>query len=69
MTTVIKRDPHRFLEELRVHYSDVWEIPSSQYLSTPDFIVVDPKTGKKTRVSFVSLDDGEIVGVVYDGLS
>lgn len=44
-------------------------MPSSQYLASPDFVVVDPKTGKKTKVSFVSLDDGEVVGVVYDDLS
>jgi len=30
--------------------------------------VVDPRSGKKTKVSFVSLDDGEVVGVVYDEL-
>jgi hypothetical protein len=69
MTTVIRRDPCRFLKELRTHYGDVWKMPSSQYLSRPDFVVVDPRTGKKTKVSFVSLDDGEIVGVVYDELS
>ncbi|MBP1911932.1 hypothetical protein J2747_001225 [Thermococcus stetteri] len=69
MPTVIKRDPKRFLKELRIHYGDVWKMPSSQYLASPDFVVVDPRTGKKTKVSFVSLDDGEIVGVVYDDLS
>ncbi len=56
------------MRELRVHYGDVWKMPSSRYLSKPDFIVVDPRTGKKTKVSFVSLDDGEVVGVVYDEL-
>jgi hypothetical protein len=68
MTTVIKRDTRKFMKELRVHYGDVWKMPSSRYLSKPDFIVVDPRTGKKTKVSFVSLDDGEVVGVVYDEL-
>ncbi|WP_258084999.1 hypothetical protein [Thermococcus thermotolerans] len=68
MTTVIRRDAERFLKELRAHYGDVWRIPSSRYLSKPDFVVVDPKSGKKTKVSFVSLDDGEVVGVVYDEL-
>jgi len=69
MPTVIRRDSKRFLEELRAHYGDIWRIPSSKYLSRPDFVVVDPRSGKKTRVSFVSLDDGEVVGVVYDELS
>jgi len=68
MTTVIKRDPRRFLKDLKTHYGDVWRIPSSNYLSNPDFLVVDPKSGKKTKVSFVSLDDGETVAVVYDDL-
>ncbi|AHL23804.1 MULTISPECIES: hypothetical protein [Thermococcus] len=66
MTTVLKRDVGRFLKEMKVHYGDVWRMPSSKYLLQPDFVVVDPKTGKKTKVSFVSLDDGEVVGVVYD---
>ncbi|AIU69813.1 hypothetical protein TEU_05400 [Thermococcus eurythermalis] len=66
MTTVLKRDVDRFLKEMKVHYGDVWKIPSSKYLVSPDFVVVDPKTGKKTKVSFVSLDDGEVVGIVYD---
>lgn len=66
MTTVLKRDVDRFLKEMKVHYGDVWKIPSSKYLVRPDFVVVDPKTGKKTKVSFVSLDDGEVVGIVYD---
>ncbi|MDI3474945.1 MAG: hypothetical protein PWQ95_673 [Thermococcaceae archaeon] len=68
MTTVIKRDPARFLKELRTHYGDVWKMPTSDYLRKPDFVVLDPKTGKKTRVSFVSLEDGETVAVVYDEL-
>ncbi len=68
MTTVLKRDAGRFLKELRRNYGDVWKIPGSGYLSKPDFIVVDPRSGKKTKVSFVSLDDGEVVGVVYDEL-
>jgi hypothetical protein len=68
MPTVIKRDLAKFVKELQVHYGDVWKLPESKYLMRPDFIVVDPKTGKKTKVSFVSLDDGEVVGVVYDGL-
>ncbi|WP_297419806.1 hypothetical protein [Thermococcus sp.] len=68
MTTVLKRDTGRFLKELKRNYSDVWRIPGSEYLSKPDFVVVDPRSGKKTRVSFVSLDDGEIVGVIYDEL-
>jgi len=66
MTTVLKRDVDRFLKEMKVHYGDAWKIPSSKYLVRPDFVVVDPKTGKKTKVSFVSLDDGEVVGIVYD---
>ncbi|WP_297470370.1 hypothetical protein [Thermococcus sp.] len=66
MSTIIKRDPKKFLREMSVHYGDVWRMPSSKYLLRPDFVVVDPKTGKKTKVSFVSLDDGEVVGVVYD---
>ncbi|WP_297500479.1 hypothetical protein [Thermococcus sp.] len=66
MSTILKRDPEKFLRELRVHYSDVWRVPTSKYLLKPDFIVIDPKSGKKTKVSFVSLDDGEVVGVVYD---
>ncbi|NJE54868.1 hypothetical protein [Thermococcus sp. 21S9] len=68
MATVIKRDPSKFLREMKTHYGDVWRMPSSRYLLQPDFVVVDPKTGKKTKVSFVSLDDGEVVGVVYDDL-
>jgi len=68
MTTVIKRDPRRFLKDMKAHYGDVWRIPSSNYLSNPDFLVVDPRSGKKTKVSFVSLDDGETVAVVYDEL-
>jgi len=68
MTTVLKRDVGRFLKEMKVHYGDVWRMPSSKYLIQPDFVVVDPRTGKKTKVSFVSLDDGEVVGVVYDDL-
>lgn len=68
MTTVIRKDVKRFLKELGVHYGDVWKMPCSRYLSKPDFVVVDPRSGKKTRVSFVSLDDGEVVGVVYDEL-
>jgi len=68
MATVIKRDPSKFLREMKTHYGDVWRMPSSRYLLHPDFVVVDPKTGKKTKVSFVSLDDGEVVGVVYDDL-
>nr|WP_206203370.1 MULTISPECIES: hypothetical protein [unclassified Thermococcus] len=68
VTTVIRRDADRFLKELRAHYGDVWKMPASKYLSKPDFVVVDPKSGKKTKVSFVSLDDGEVVGVVYDEL-
>jgi hypothetical protein len=68
MTTVIRKDAERFLKELKAHYGDVWRMPSSNYLSKPDFVVVDPKSGKKTKVSFVSLDDGEVVGVVYDEL-
>nr|WP_206205634.1 hypothetical protein [Thermococcus sp. CX2] len=68
VTTVIKRDAGRFMKELRAHYGDVWKIPTSKYLLQPDFVVVDPKSGKKTKVSFVSLDDGEVVGVVYDEL-
>ena len=66
MTTVLKRDVGRFLKEMKTHYGDVWRMPSSKYLLQPDFVVVDPKTGKKTKVSFVSLDDGEVVGIVYD---
>ncbi len=68
MPTILKRDSTKFLKELKVHYGDVWNIPDSNYLLKPDFVVVDPRTGKKTKVSFVSLDDGEIVGVVYDTL-
>lgn len=69
MTTVIKKNPALFLKELREYYDDVWRIPNSQYLSKPDFLVVDPKTGKKAKVSFVVLDDGETVSIVYDELS
>ncbi|NJE03581.1 hypothetical protein [Thermococcus sp. MV11] len=68
MTTVIKKDTKRFLRELKTHYGDVWRIPRSNYLSKPDFVVIDPKSGRKTKVSFVSLDDGQVVGVVYDDL-
>jgi len=68
MPTIIKRDPGKFLREIKAHYGDAWRIPSSKYLVKPNFVVVDPKTGKKTKVSFVSLDDGEVVGVVYDDL-
>jgi len=66
MTTVIRRDAEKFLKELQAHYGDAWKMPRSKYLSKPDFIVIDPRSGKKTKVSFVSLDDGEVVGVVYD---
>ncbi|ASJ02269.1 hypothetical protein A3L09_02825 [Thermococcus profundus] len=69
MTTVIKRKPSMFLKELREYYSDVWKLPKSEYLKNPDFLVVDQKTGKKARVSFVVLDDGETVSVVYDEMS
>jgi hypothetical protein len=69
MTTVIKRNPALFLRELREYYSDVWRMPQSQYLSSPDFLVVDQRTGKKAKVSFVVLDDGETVSVVYDDMS
>lgn len=68
VTTVIRKDAERFLRELKAHYGDAWRMPRSSYLSKPDFVVVDPKSGKKTKVSFVSLDDGEVVGVVYDDL-
>jgi hypothetical protein len=66
MPTVIRKDPGKFLRELKAHYGDVWRMPSSNYLTNPDFVVVDPKSGKKTKLSFVSLDDGETVAVVYD---
>jgi hypothetical protein len=69
MTTVIKKNPSLFLRELREYYNDVWRMPESQYLERPDFLVVDQKTGKKAKVSFVVLDDGETVSVVYDELS
>lgn len=51
MPTVIKRDPKRFLKELRIHYGDVWKMPSSQYLASPDFVVVDPKTAERRQRS------------------
>ncbi|AEC52694.1 hypothetical protein PNA2_1779 [Pyrococcus sp. NA2] len=66
---VIRRNPERFLRELKRHYDLVMKIPSSEYLKNPDFVVVDPKTGKKIKVSFVTLDDGEFAGVVYDDSS
>lgn len=69
MTTIVRKDVKRFVKELRIYYDDVWKMPASNYLSKPDFVVVDPKTGKKLRVSFVSLDDGETVSVVYDDVS
>ncbi|AEH24452.1 hypothetical protein [Pyrococcus yayanosii] len=69
MVTTIKRDPMRFLRELKKHYDVVMRIPGSEYLKSPDFVVVDPKTGKKLKVSFVTLDDGELAGVVYDSIS
>lgn len=69
MTTVIKKDPSLFLKELREYYDDVWKLPQSQYLEKPDFLVVDQRTGKKAKVSFVVLDDGETVSVVYDDMS
>ena len=69
MTTVIKRNPALFLKELRRYYDDIWRLPGSQYLSDPDFLVVDPKTGKGAKVAFVVLDDGGTVSVVYDDMS
>ncbi len=69
MTTVVRKDVKKFFESLKKHYGDVWHLPRSEYLKKPDFVVVDPKTGKKLKISFVSLDDGEVVGVVYDELS
>jgi len=69
MPTMIKKDLKKFMKELKRHYDDVWHVPSSEYLKKPDFVIVDPKTGKKIKVSFVSLDDGEVVSVVYDELS
>lgn len=69
MTAIIKKDVNKFVKELKKHYSDVWKIPSSRYLDNPDFIVVDPRTGKKVKISFVALDDGETVSIVYDDLS
>ncbi|AFK22532.1 hypothetical protein [Pyrococcus sp. ST04] len=66
---VIKKNPERFLKELRKHYDLVMRIPSSEYLKKPDFVVVDPKTGKKVKVSFVTLEDGQFAGIVYDDSS
>lgn len=69
MTTIVKKDVKKFMRGLRRYYDDVWRLPKSQYLKEPDFVVIDPKTGKKVKVSFVSLDDGEVVSVVYDDIS
>ncbi|EEB74089.1 hypothetical protein [Thermococcus sp. AM4] len=69
MATVIRKNPALFLRELREYYDDVWKMPGSEYLKDPDFLVVDQKTGKKAKVSFVVLDDGETVSVVYDDMS
>lgn len=69
MTTVVKRDVKKFMKEIKHYYDDVWKLPQSPYLKKPDFVVVDPRTGKKVKVSFVSMDDGEVVSVVYDELS
>ncbi len=69
MATIVKKDINKFVRELKMHYNDVWKIPKSEYLKKPDFVVVDPKSGKKIKVSYVSLDDGEIISVVYDDLS
>ncbi len=69
MTTVIRRNPVRFLKELKMFYNDIWEIPGSKYLSKPDFLVVDQRGKKRMKVSFVALDDGETVSVVYEELN
>ncbi|HII61807.1 TPA: hypothetical protein HA331_08750 [Pyrococcus horikoshii] len=66
---VIRRNPENVLKELKRHYDLVMKIPSSEYLRNPDFIVVDPRSGKKVKISFVTLDDGEFAGVVYDDTS
>lgn len=69
MLMVIKCDFKRFLKEFCIYYGDVWKMFLSQYLVSLDFVVVDLKIGKKIKVSFVFLDDGEVVGVVYDDFS
>ncbi|AJC71205.1 MAG: hypothetical protein J7K48_00975 [Thermococcus sp.] len=69
MATVIRKNPALFLKELKEYYDDVWKIPGSEYLKEPDFLVVDRRTGKKVKISFVVLDDGETVSVVYDDMS
>ena len=69
MTSDIKRNPALFLKELKEYYNDVWKIPGSEYLKEPDFLVVDQATGKKAKISFVVLDDGETISVVYDEMS
>ncbi|GEM_PF-722287 len=69
MATIVKKDINKFVKELKMHYSDVWRMPKSEYLKKPDFVVIDPKSGKKIKVSYVSLDDGEVISVVYDELS
>ncbi|MFA4647489.1 hypothetical protein P8X24_09615 [Pyrococcus kukulkanii] len=66
---VIKKNPEIFLKELKRHYDVVMRIPSSEYLKKPDFVIVDPKSGKKIKVSFVTMDDGQFAGVVYDETS
>ncbi|AAL81472.1 hypothetical protein PFDSM3638_06720 [Pyrococcus furiosus DSM 3638] len=66
---VIKKNPEVFLRDLKKHYDVVVKMPSSEYLKKPNFVVVDPKSGKKVKVSFIYLDDGEFAGVVYDDSS
>ena len=40
MPTMIKKDLKKFMKELKLHYDDVWRVPSSEYLKQPDFVVV-----------------------------
>ncbi len=65
MVTVVKGDINSFVSDLLRYYREVWEIPDSSFLHDPDIIVEDSRANRYLKVSFVDLDDGEPVGVVY----
>ncbi|NPA48302.1 MAG: hypothetical protein GXO14_06645 [Thermococci archaeon] len=65
MTTVMMGDVDSFVTEILRYYREVWEIPESKLLSDPDMIIEDSRKRKSLRISFVELEDGEPVGVVY----
>jgi len=65
MATVMKGNASSFVMELIRYYKEAWEIPESSLLNDPDLIVEDSKERKTVKVSFIDLDDGEPIGVIY----